>query len=417
MADNAKLVETRNELQAKQAKLHEILKECTTGNGEYDFSDCKALNGETSDDKVKSFQALHDEVNDLAGQLRKLQVAEMADNVKSIGDQLQRPARGGVTLPGAGVAHLKSLGEQIAESDSFREFRDSKGEIKGFAHTAEDLDLKALFETGNGWAPQATRSGRLVEAPIRPIQILDLIPSGGIEDSSHVYMEETLRTESAAERAEGGAYAEDAYELVERTSQVRSIGTSLPVTDEQLEDVAQVRAYIDNRLTASTRRRLDGQVLNGNGTPPNLRGVLQVVGIQTQAKGSDPTFDAIHKAMTKIRVVGRASPNAMVLHPYDWEAIRLTRTADGIYIMGNPAEAGTMMLFGLPVALSDAIAENTGVVGDFAGHSFLFNRRGVQVEVGYVGNQFGEGKRTMRATLRAAFVVYRPSAFCTVTGI
>lgn len=416
MAENTKLVETRNELQAKQAKLHEILKECTTGNGEYDFSECKALNGETSDDKVKSFQGLHDEVNELAGKLRKLQVAEMADNVKAIGGELERPMRG-ASLPGGGAVQVKSLGEMVGDSDVYRGFLESKGKTKTFAFTADALDLKALLETGNGWAPQATRSGRLVEAPIRPIQILDLIPSGGIEDSSHVYMEETLRTENAAERAEGGAYAEDAYELVERTSQVRSVGTSLPVTDEQLEDVAQVRAYIDNRLTASVRRRLDGQVLNGNGTPPNLRGVLQVVGIQTQAKGSDPTFDAIHKAMTKIRVTGRANPNAMVLHPNDWESIRLTRTADGIYIMGNPAEAGPMVLFGVPVALSDAIAENTGLVGDFAGHSFLFNRRGIQVEVGYVNAQFGEGKRTMRATTRAAFVVYRPAAFCTVTGI
>lgn len=412
----SKLVEKRNELKAKQEKLAAILDESKTGNAEapYDFTNCKSLEGETSEAKVESFRALSDELADLAADVAREEVSERAETVKSIGDRIKRPTRG-PALPDN--MQVKSLGQLFSESDAFRDFRQTKSETKGCTFTADELDVKALFETGAGWAPESRRSGRLAELPIRPIQILDLIPSGGIDDPAHVYMEETLRTESAAERAEGAAYAEDAYELVERTSQVRSVGTSLPVTDEQLEDVSQARAYIDNRLNASVRRRLDGQVLNGNGTPPNLRGVLQTVGIQTQAKGADPTFDAVHKAMTKTRVTGRASPNAIVLHPNDWESIRLTRTADGIYIMGNPADSGPMTLFGLPVALSDAIAENTGLVGDFAGHSFLFNRRGIQIEVGYVNAQFGEGKRTIRASLRAAFVVYRPSAFCTVTGI
>ena len=238
------------------------------------------------------------------------------------------------------------------------------------------------------------------------------------DQASVVYMEEATRTHSAAERNEGASYAEDTYELIERTSPVRSIGTSVPVTDEQLEDVGQVAAYVDNRLRFGVRQRLDLQVLRGDGLSPNLRGITAAIGIQTQAKGADPTFDAFHKAMTLVRVTGRAFPNAAIIHPTDWEEIRLTRTADGIYIMGNPADQGPMQLFGLPIVLSDAFASSgTGLVGDFLNFCQLFEKRGIQVEVGYTGTQFAEGKRTIRASLRAAFVVYRPTAFCTVTGI
>ncbi len=121
--------------------------------------------------------------------------------------------------------------------------------------------------------------------------------------------------------------------------------------------------------------------------------------------------------MTKVRVTGRANPNAVVLHPNDWEAIRLTRTADGIYILGNPAEAGPMTLFGLPVAVGDVITENTGLVGDFANFCMIFERRGIRLMAGYSGTQFAEGKQLLRADMRVAFVVFRAAAFCTVTGI
>jgi HK97 family phage major capsid protein len=178
-----------------------------------------------------------------------------------------------------------------------------------------------------------------------------------------------------------------------------------------------VRAYLDGRLRFGARQKLDSQVLVGTGVDPALRGILNAGGVQSQAKSTDPTFDAIHKAMTKVRVTGRASPNAIAMHPNDWEAIRLTRTADGIYIMGNPSVAGPMTLFGISIALTDAITENTALVGDFANFCQLFERRGVQVQLGYVGDQFTQGKATLRADLRVAFATLRPPAFCKVTGI
>ena len=45
------------------------------------------------------------------------------------------------------------------------------------------------------------------------------------------------------------------------------------------------------------------------------------------------------------------------------------------------------------------------------------DQRGVDVQIGYVGTQFAEGKRTVRADARFAFSVMRPAAFSEVTGI
>jgi HK97 family phage major capsid protein len=190
------------------------------------------------------------------------------------------------------------------------------------------------------------------------------------------------------------------------------------VTDEQLEDVALVESYINGRLGFGVRQRLDSQALIGNGTAPNLRGILNTAGIQTQAKGADPIMDAIYKAIINVYLVGRAMATHIVLHPRDFQRIRLTRTADGIYIYGSPLEAGPMRLWGLPVVMNDAIAEGTGLIGAFdPSWIMLFERRGLDIQMGYVGTQFTQGLRTMRADMRAALAVFRPAAFCTATGL
>lgn len=407
----SKLTETREKLGTKHQLMGRVLQEAGDDN---DFAKVRAF-GEDLDTsaKVEKFRALNQEMADLAAECKKLELAEAGKRWQDVEEEMKKPV-GSPPLPG-GPGETKSIGERMIDSDEYRAFREDH--TKGFAMHFDDIGVKTLMETTAGWAPESTRIGRVVEDVTRPIQLLDLIPVGDTDSASVVYMEETTRTHAAAETAEGVAYAESTFELTERSSQVRKITDSIPVTDEQLEDEAQVRSYLDQRLRFGVRQRLDNQVLQGDGVAPNLEGILNVTGIQTQAKGSDPTFDAIHKAITKVRVTGRANPNAVVLHPNDWEEIRLTRTADGIYILGNPATAGPMTLFGLPVALGDVATENTGLVGDFANFAQIFERRGIDVQVGFTGSQFVEGKQTLRADLRAAFVVFRPAAFCTVTGI
>src|SRR5690606_19618944 len=117
-----------------------------------------------------------------------------------------------------------------------------------------------------------------------------------------------------AEVLEADEFPEATLGLEEKSSPVRKIAVWLPVTDEQLEDEAHARSYINNRLPFMLRQRLDSQLLNGNGSAPNLLGVMNVSGVQSQAKGSDPVPDAIYKAMTKVRVTGRAQPDHVLLH-------------------------------------------------------------------------------------------------------
>jgi len=279
-------------------------------------------------------------------------------------------------------------------------------------------ELKTTMSTTAGWAPETTRSGKVVEFAYRPVQMLDIIPQGAIDQAAYTWMEETTFTNAAVEAAEAGAYAESALALTQKSLPVQKIATFLPVTDEQLEDIIGAQTYVEGRLSLFLKLRLDGQVVNGNGTPPNLRGIAQTAGILTQAKGADSAPDAVFKAMTQIRVTGRANPGALAMHPTDWQNIRLLRTADGIYIWGSPADSGPERMWGLPIAITDVLTAGTALVGDYATHCALYYKRGIDVQVTNAhASYFINGLQAIRADVRCVMVVFRPAGFATVTGL
>ncbi len=414
MADSPAVNELREKFDAKQKAIAEVL---DLAGADLDFSRktvTEKLGAADAADATAKWQAWNREAEAIGRDLQQAQLRADVAGFKAREEQRSQPVAG-PRLPGyTADGQPKTWGQLYTESKEFKNSRSTRTDIP----FSLDIGVKTLFETGAGFAPESVRSGLLVEGATRPVQVTDLIPVFPIRQPSFVYMEETTRTHASAEKAEGVAYAESTFVWTQKTSPVQKITDSIPVTDEQLEDEMQVRSLLEQRLAFGLRQRLDLQILVGDGTAPNLSGILDVSGIQTQAKGTDPVIAAFMKALTKVRFTGRASPSGAVFHPNDWQDVVLTQTSQGDYLFGNPFQGpGPQSLLGIPVALSDAITENTAIVVDFRNFTRLDDRRGVMVQTGYVGSQFTEGKITLRADLRAAFTVTRPAAVCSITGI
>ncbi|WP_454288911.1 phage major capsid protein [Rhizobium arsenicireducens] len=425
--------DVREKLAAKQDELGKVFSEAKTDDGQYDFNKvtCLGTGVKGSVAVAEQVKAMNAELDALAKEAETLESAE-----KAARDHADRErVRSRLPMPGAKGDErrtiIKSLGELFSAEKSYEEWV-GRGKPQGidFAYDiypsdvlakgmlVETLLTKALMSTSAGYAPESLRLPGFVEAVTRPLQLIDIIPMSQTGSDTVKYMEETTRTHAAAETAEGGAYAESTFVFTEKSSDVRKITDSLPVTDEQMDDVPMMTGYVNGRLTFGIRQRLDTQAYVGNGTAPNLRGIVNVAGIQTQAKGTDPVPDAFFKAMTKIRTTGRAIPTHHVMHATDWQNIRLLRTTDGVYIWGSPSESGPERMWGLPVVQNEARAAGAGLVGSFQpAWISAFERKGVTLQVGYVGTQFTEGKRTVRGDMRVALVVTRPAAFCDVTGL
>jgi HK97 family phage major capsid protein len=367
------------------------------------FALVKSIGG-SNEDKVAEVRRLNDELQPIVAKAAGLRAA-----LAIAQDLDENPAPTSTAETGANGRKAESFGERFVKSEACRNFGQK---------SVLDVDLKTLMSRTAGWAPESFREPGFVPIANAPIMVLDLMPTLPTKQAAVKYMEQTTRTNNAAERAEGAVYGEAAFVLAETSKTVETVGIWLPVTDEELEDVESAAAMIDLELPTMLRQRVDLQVLVGNGTTPNLQGVNNQAGIQTQAKGSDPGPDAIFKAMTKVRVTGRAMASGVVLHPNNWQDIRLLRTVDGIYIWGSPSDPAPETIWGLRVAQSDNQTLGTGLVGDFASWARLYLRRDVTVErTNSHSTDFINGRQAIRASIRCAMVWKRPAAFATVTGL
>lgn len=409
------LKDAQGKLDAKRKSLADILSEAGP---DYDMSKVKSIAGDTAA-KVGEIGKINAEIDDCKKKVDELLVvARAAAEAKEHAENVERGSEPGAPKPETKGGKRRSFADLLMDSVAVKEFRGSGG-----PSATLDIELKTLFETGAGggagWDPFDARTGHLEFMATRPApHVVNVIPQTTTGFSTVKYMEETTLTNSAAEATEGNAYAESALALTEKSSEVRKIATFLPVTDEVFEDEARARSYVENRLPFLLQQRLDSQILVGNGTAPNLRGTENVSGINSQALGADPIPDAIYKAMRAIRDTGFAEPSHVFIRPSKWESVRLLRTADGMYIWGNPSEAGPERIWGVPVIQTTAPTATKAVIGDFTNFSELAVRRGIDVQVSNShSSYFVEGKLALRADVRVALIHYRPSAFAVVTGL
>jgi HK97 family phage major capsid protein len=416
MAEAMSLRELDEKIKAKRAKVSEIFAACPKDGDEYKMTaeqigEVRGLNAELKEltpqfEELKGIQEMRsgweiDEDEDTGRKQRR----ELVPN----GDGKPKDVKG--KRPDS----IKSL---LRESPGYLAFQ--SGRVKTFSFELDDVELKTLLTLGD-ITPQAQRRPGIVQSAQAFRSVEDLFAHGTINSNVYEYYEETTFTNAAAETDEGSAKPEAALDFTLRTDTMRKIPVWLPATSEVLEDNDALESYIRERLRFMVIKRRDGQLLNGDGTAPNISGITDRSGIQTQAKGSDPVFDAILKAMTKVRVTGDAEPTGIVMHPNDWQDLVLTRTTDGIYIMGNPSdpEVGSS-LWGLMVRNTPQQTENTAIVGAFTPMAQVFRKPNSAITVTIStehSTYFVENKVAILAEERLLLAVYRPAAFCTVTSI
>jgi HK97 family phage major capsid protein len=181
-------------------------------------------------------------------------------------------------------------------------------------------------------------------------------------------------------------------------------------------------------LIYGLNQELEDQILSGDGNGANLLGIL-ASGLQTLGVAAGATYggqatvvDAAYAAMVQVQVTGLAQPNGFVFNPVDWAAVRLSRENAatgtlGAYLYGPPSVSGPATLWGRPVVESLGMTLNTMLTGDFQIGCQLFDREQSAIRVGTIERQFVRNMQTILAELRAAFCVFRPTAFTRVTGV
>lgn len=258
-----------------------------------------------------------------------------------------------------------------------------------------------------------------VGIPVRPLRVLDLIMVGTTESEQVNYTQETVRTDVAAETAVGTAYSEATYTYALKSANVRSIGHWTSAARTQLADQGQLQALISGRLEYGVNNRLDGQILNGDGTGQNLKGILNTSGIGSinrNGTASERKVEAIHRGITWVRLNGFLEPEGIVIHPQDYEDVLFEKDTEGDYllpgVLGGISGQMPVTIWGKPMAITTAIAQHSVLVGAFKAGATLWMRSGVSVRATDSHSDFFVKQLVaLLAELRAAFACQQPNYF------
>jgi len=379
---------------------------------------------ELSSDQKEEIKSRNDELASLGEKITELQDLESVKNANNDDMEASKKVSGMPVYGEPEVDEPKSLGQQFLESKAYSSFVD---------HGIKNIPMETKTTvTTSVWTRDTIYQQVIPAIEPDPNPVLDLVDSINTDQTTYYYLRETA-TNNAAEKAEGTAAPEDAFSYTAITAPVAKFITTLPITAELLEDQAGARAYFDGRLANHVLQRLEKQFIGGNGTAPNIQGVVGTTGVnQIQyTAGAFPAnvggkLRAILEGIKDIEENGKLFPDAMVMSPGAYEALAGQVDGNNNFMLGAAAQAGSPTIWGVPVVKSSqigtAVSQNTDVlIGKFGGglaanHVF---RRGMELQISdsAADGDFGKDILTVKASLRYASAIYKPQAFSKVEGI
>lgn len=220
---------------------------------------------------------------------------------------------------------------------------------------------------------------------------------------------------------EAGAKANGQVQYTEVSVEVKKVAGFIKVSKEMLSDLSFVQAEINNDLMMSIEQNMDDQLLNGNGLGNNIDGVINqatpwAAGIFAGAVTNATVIDVLRVAKAQVEGAN-FTPTHIVLHPDDVARIEMSKTTQGEYTYPNFAVgmSPNMQLSGLTIISSTNMTSDNFLVGDFTKFNVRV-REGVNIQVGYEGDDFARNMVSILAEARLCSFVKQNDVTAFVTG-
>ena len=275
---------------------------------------------------------------------------------------------------------------------------------------------RARFEVKNTVTSGSTtvfpqQNPAIIRGNFAPLTIRELFRSIPVTSNMVNSLRELSWTNDAAEVSQGAAKPESDLTFEQYNVPITTVAHWIKISNQLLADAPAVVAYIDTRARDGLAQRIDAQLLNGNGTSPNLSGLTDSGNFTAYtATSGDLLVDAINRAKYALWATGNM-PDTVIVNPAAWGAMERTRegTGTGAYLYGAPGTMAGDNPFGLRIVLSNNMAADKFLVGAIDASAVLYTRQGATVEMGYVNADFTNNLVTIRIEERLGLGVERPA--------
>lgn len=334
----------------------------------------------------------------------------------------------------------RSLGEQFVSSDAYKRLRESGAlnpgsvfrtdpvigvpGVRGFSAAADDV---IHTESGGSSAPANIRLPGIYGFGAPPLDMRTVFPNDTINEGDALdYAAQTgfskadglavKQSSSASDSAGLKKQSSVKWEL--KTAHFEWLATWLATTRQALGNQSAIRSFIDIQGRRMIAMEEEDQIVNGNGTRPNLSGILDQDSLQTLLLTGRDNLDGFRVARRMVKSgLSRLTPDFVALNPIDSEGVDLLKDDFGIYRGGNPIGnfALGQPIWGLRRVETEALEPGTALVGASTAATF-FERDPLQVlTADQHADFFVRNLVVILFEERVGFPIYFPTAFVELT--
>jgi HK97 family phage major capsid protein len=298
--------------------------------------------------------------------------------------------------------------KQLSAAEEFVRSVQFKALVDGQTQRAR-IEVKNTV-TSNGTTVFPDQRPGVIPGSFEPLTVRQILRAIPVTSNMVNSLREKTWTNSAAEASQGSAKLESDVEFEQYNVPITTVAHWIKISNQLLADAPAVVAYIETRLRDGLAQRIEAQLINGNGTSPNLSGLTDLGNYTAYTPTSDDLLvDAINRLKYTMWASGNM-PDTVIANPADWGAMERTReeAGKGTYLYGLPGAMAGMNPFGLQVVLSKHLAPGKIIVARLSDSVVLYNRAGAVVEMGYINDDFTRNLITIRAEERLGLGVDRP---------
>ncbi len=228
--------------------------------------------------------------------------------------------------------------------------------------------------------------------------LFDTLCNTGDTDSSIInYVEKVNRDGAPAFIGEGDAKPGIDFDWKKNTSIAKKIAGTIKLSDEMLSDIAFQAAAIDGELRYLINTKTSSEILLGNGTGDNLKGITAYAQSYTltTVKTTTPTvFDALQAMATQIITNNGVATHA-VLNPIDYTNMGIAKGTNGYYVVIN----GMVQALPYMVVQHNQMPVGYCLVADMR-KAIVRNYKSFTVEYGWENDDFTKNLVTVRGERR-----------------
>lgn len=322
----------------------------------------------------------------------------------------------------------RTAGQLFVESDAYTQrdgsFNVAETEVRGF-HDPETRNLLTGSSIGTSGSHELALIGQpYLHTPSlrrRRFFVRDLmtVDTTGLQTIPYVQELNALTNETGAGTVmEASAKTEVTMEFTPAEARVRKIAAWVQVTEEAFADAPTLRAYVDSRLAYMILVEEEDQLINGNGNAPNISGIYDQSGLQTQSAIDDDLAATIGLAAAKVENVDGSFDGTAINPLTYWTGVveRHTGTMDGGYTDARLPFGSPPPLWGETVVRTRAVAENKAIVANWQQGATVFDRMQTTIRsTDSHASLFIHNTLVVLAEKREALAVWRPDYFVDTT--